>query len=470
MNIIPRPFEVKETGGICEYRGYEYELNPSLSEEEYILCVKNGNARAVCGSAKAEYYARLTLEQIKKGGKVPDCEIHDKPRFQHRGFMIDSARHYQELDEIKKFIKAMSELKMNIFHWHLSEDQGWRIESETHPELNSAAVRKYSDFGKTMSDKPYGIYYTKDEIRDVVEYAAQHFIDVIPEFDIPGHTSAFLSVFPEATCDGKKVEVKTHQGIFEDVICPAKEASARLVKDVFDELCELFPYGVYHLGGDEVKHAHWENCPDCKRKMQELGITSYNDYENYFLSLISDYLKTNGKKCIVWNDAVKGKGLDKDNMIVQYWLEKGNKTAEYANGGGKIILSPFTYYYLDYDYDITSLRKVLSFKPEIKGLDDTGRENVLGVEAPLWTEFIDNNERLEELAFPRIIAVACTAWQEEGFTYDEFLSNASDIIEKFKSDGFSFRSKEHWGYPKAHTLLGWIRFGRTFYNENLINL
>ncbi len=469
MKLIPVSFKSEELDGYSKEIIFNSVIDETLGSEEYNLTVNNGRAEAVCGSKRAEYYAKCTLSQLRSpDGSYKNCRIVDKPRFDYRSFMIDSARHYQEVSEIKRFIKIMSELKMNVFHWHLSEDQGWRIEIEKYPELKKAAVRKFSNFGKTREDKPYGIYYTKEQIKEVVEYAAEHFVDVVPEIDIPGHTSALLSVFPELTCSGKAVEVKTHQGIFEDVICPAKEKSVQVLKDIFNELCELFPFNIYHLGGDEVKDKHWSECPDCKRKMEELKITSFHDYENYFLTVISDYLAEKGKRCIVWNDAAKGKGLNKKNVIVQYWKENDPNTVEYANGGGNIILSPFTYYYLDYDYDITSLRRVVNFKPVLKGMTSEGRASILGVEAPIWTEYINNRERMEELAFPRIIAVACTAWQSEGLSYKQFLAQSENVIKRLKEEGVSFRDEKHWGYTRAKTPGGWLRFVKTNYSINYI--
>lgn len=470
MNIIPVPLSVKLLGGNSKAETINTALDDTLGEEEYTLRLENGVAELIGGSEKALFYAKQTLAQLcPDGGEGECCLIHDKPRFTYRGFMVDSARHYQSLEELKKIIDAAARLKLNVFHWHLTEDQGWRIESESHPELNAAAVRKCSRFGKAHSDEPYGIYYTKAQMREVVEYCAQRYIDVVPEVDMPGHTSAFLSALPQASCfPEEKTEVKTMQGIYENAICPAKGVGEALMKDVLDELTELFPFSVYHLGGDEVKDDHWSRCPDCQAKMKELGITSYADYENYFLSRMAAHLEEKGKRCIIWNDAAKGSGLNKSTMILQYWKEKDKPTVDYANDGGKVILSPFSYYYFDYDYDITSLRRALSFRPELKGMTEEGKGNILGLEAPIWTEYINSDKRLEELLFPRLLATACTAWQNKTLSYDAFLKTAAPMIDALKRDGYTFKDEKHWGYTTATTPLGWMRFVRDNYSSSYI--
>ena len=468
MKIIPVPYKLDKKRGSAVFEDASCVIDSTLGDEEYTLVSQDGKVCISGGSEKALFYAQCTLDQVKSGERIQNCEIHDKPRFTYRSFMIDSARHFVEVDEIKKLVDAMAKLKFNIFHWHLTDDQGWRIESEHYPELNKAAVRAYSNFGKTRVEEPYGRVYTKDEIRDIVAYCKERFIDVVPEFDIPGHTSSLISAYPQVGCFNEKTEVKTRQGIYENTVCPAKEEAVEIVEGILDEMTELFPFGIYHIGGDEVKSEHWSKCPDCQKKMKELGITSFNDYENIFLNRICAYLKERGKRCIVWNDALKGSGLS-DETIVQYWWEQDkNRTADFANGGGSVILSPFSYYYMDYDYDITSLRRTVSYNPTFKTLTEEGKTNILGVEAPVWTEFIDNPKRMEELLFPRIIAVACTAWQQEKFTYSKFLDASEDIIKKLRAQGYSFRDEKHWGYTRAMTPAGWARFVNTNYSADYI--
>ena len=386
--------------------------------------------------------------------------------FAYRGFMLDSVRHMQTLDEIKKLIDAVSYLKFNYFHWHLTDDQGWRFESESFPLLNSkAAVRPYSDFGKTYDDKPYGKVFTKDEIREVIEYCGEKGMEVVPEFDLPGHTSALLSVFPSLSCKGEEVKIKTHQGIFKDVLCLAKEETFETVTKIIDEFCDVFPGEYIHIGGDETPPDSWKVCPECQKKMKEAGATSYFEYQNIFMNRIIDYTEKKGKHCIVWNDCVKGGNLDK-RAIVQYWKEHDKASVKFINSGGKAILSPFSYNYLDYDYSITPLNRVYSFNGTLRGISKEGRKNILGVEYPIWTEYLDSIDDIERLLFPRIIAGSKVACGENTKPYKEFLKEIPEIKKQLPDR--VFEDEDRWTYPRAAMPIGWIKFTREHYNKDYI--
>lgn len=467
MKIIPIPKSVAYSDKSVKIKEKAAEIDGALEKEEYILNIcDDGAVRIKAGSESGIFYAEQTLKQIEKEGELcPVCTIKDKPDFEYRSFMLDCARHIIEIDEIKKIIDAMAFLKLNKFHWHLTDDQGWRIESERYPQLNTvAAVRKKSDFGKTNDDSPYGRVFTKAEIKEIVDYCTERFIEVVPEFDIPGHTSALLAAFPEITCSGEKVEVKTHQGIFKDVICPAKEKSLEVVLGIFDEICGLFPSKYIHIGGDETPSRQWENCPDCQALFSELGFENYKEYQNHFSNKVIDYLSGKGKTCIVWNDAAKGKNLD-GRAVVHYWKENDKPSVDFANNGGKLILSPFTYYYTDYDYDITPLNRTTAFDPMIKGLND--KSSILGLEVPIWTEYIDNNERLEKLLFPRAIAVAQTAWGGK-VEYHTFLMNFNPCKDILEEAGIRFGDVWLWKNKRIAMPLGWIRFVNNNYSGGYI--
>ena len=471
MHILPKPLEIEHNNSFCSVTDYTDTISNDMEPEEYTLQIAaDGVVSAAGGSEKAVFYAHKTLEQIefKYKDKLPTCTIHDKPMFAYRGFMIDCARHYFPIEDLKKIIDTMSLFKFNIFHWHLTDDQGWRIESSKYPELNTkASIRKYSNFGKVNHNQPYGRIYTKAEMIEIVRFCKERYIDVVPEFDVPGHTSAFLHVFPELTCQGAAVEVKTRQGIYKDVICPAKNKAYTVVKDILTELTEIFPYRIYHIGGDEVPSAHWKNCADCKKKMQEYGIESFPDYHNQFMNKIIEFLSAKGKQCIVWNDTMKGNGLDK-RAIVQYWKEHDKGTIQYANAGGKLILSPFSYYYMDYDYDITSLRHTYHFNPRLKGLTDTGFQNVLGIETPIWTEYIEDSAQMQQMLFPRVLAVACTAWQYNKESYKEFLVSTENAVQMLQKKGMKYMPKERWNYSRLAMPAGWLKFVFTHYTFDYI--
>ncbi|MBQ7741187.1 MAG: family 20 glycosylhydrolase [Eubacterium sp.] len=386
--------------------------------------------------------------------------------YDYRGFMIDSARHYQPIEDIKEIIRAMAKLKFNKFHWHLTEDQGWRIEIEKYPLLNTkAAIRPYSDFGKTHRDEPYGIIYTKDEMRDIVKFCGELGIDVIPEFDMPGHTSALLSAYPEYSCGKKDIKIKTHQGIYKDILCIAKDETVEFVKDILDEIMEIFPYEYIHIGGDEVPSAQWENCVLCQSVMNTLGITDYTEYQNTFINKIIDYLESKGRHGIVWNDIAKGKNLDK-RAVIQYWKENDKATIEFINSGGKAILSPFSYYYTDYYYEITPLNRVYSFNPDLKGLTEEGKKNIIGLETPMWTEYVETKEYMQKLMFPRVIATAYTALGKNDMPYSRFLCDVRAIRAELEKDGIVFEDEKEWTYSRAHNPIGWKKFANDHYTKD----
>ena len=382
--------------------------------------------------------------------------------FAYRSFLLDSARHMQSVEEIKKLIDALALLGFNKFHWHLTDDQGWRFECACYPALNGAAVRPFSDFGKTCREGPYGRVYTKEEMREIVAYCAERNIDVVPEFDMPGHTGALLSVFPELSCGGAPVKIKTHQGIFKDVLCPAKEKTFEVVTRILDEFLEVFPGEYIHVGGDETPPDHWKACPDCRKKMKECGVRSFAEYQNLFMNRIVEYLAQKNRRCIVWNDTAKGKNLDK-RAIIQYWKEHHRASVRFINAGGSAILSPFSYCYLDYDYSITPLNRVYALKPTLPGLTAEGRKRILGVEGTLWTEYVEDDETLERLVFPRLIAVAKAACGENGRPYPEFLEEVRSLAQKMPA--FAFADEKEWTQPRAAVLPGWVRFLKSHFTK-----
>lgn len=386
---------------------------------------------------------------------------------EYRGFMLDSVRHMQSTQEIKKLIDAIASLGFNKFHWHLTDDQGWRFESEKYPSLNIvSAIRPYSEFGKTYINEPYGRVYTKAEMSDIVSYCDKKGIDVVPEFDIPGHTSAFLASFPMLSCTGSNIEVKTYQGIFKDVLCLAKEETFQTVVSVIDEFLEIFPGEHFHIGGDETPHDRWINCPDCQQYMKVHGIKDYTEYQNCFMNRVIDYLESKNRHCIVWNDAAKGENLDK-RAIVQCWKENQKSTVDFINNGGKAILSPFSYCYFDYDYNITPLNRVYSLDINLKGLTKNGRKNIIGIEGTVWTEYIDNDIRLEQLVFPRIIAVSKIAQCKNKIPYNEFEKEVRKIREQMKN--ISFTDEKNWKKPRLSMISGWLEFVKANYSSKYIN-
>ena len=462
MRLIPQPAEIEVYSAVSECDSItDFIRTDTLATEEYELIIENNRITAKACGEKGFFYAKTTLKQIKHlYSDIPCLRIKDKPRYSHRGFMIDCARHMFSVDELKKLIDVASSFKFNRFHWHLSDDQGFRIELDNLPELTKkGSVRSCDSFINCKSDKPYSGYYKKSEIREIIKFCAERFIDVIPELDMPGHQSAFLHVYPEFTCTGEQVEVKTKQGIFKDIICAGNSEAKEKLKIVIDEICELFPFSVIHIGGDEVPKANWKSCEKCRKIMENNNFSDYNDLQCLFINEMAEYVKNKGRNCIVWNDCLKGKNLSSD-LIVQHWQKHSSKTAEEANCGRRIILSPFSGYYVDYPYGMHPLKMTYNFEPEkFSSLNDEGKHNILGVESPIWTEHINNDDRLEYMCFPRWFAVAETAWTvKNNKNFNDFYDVLLRLCKHYREYGLNIAPEKDWNPSVFLRLTETIKF------------
>ena len=274
--------------------------SPSLAAEEYTLAVTPRTVEILGGSPQAVFYALQTLRQlVATDGTVPAVVVRDKPCFAHRGGMLDSGRHFWTVDEVKRFIDILAMHKLNVFHWHLSEDQGWRIEIKHYPLLTEiGSVRRETVIGRydktdesrnRYDGKPYGGFYTQDDVRAIVAYAAERYIEVIPEIDMPGHMLGALASYPQLGCRGKGYEVWTHWGISKDVLCAGKEETFEFVENVLAEVLDLFPSKFIHVGGDECPKERWKECPACQRRIREEGLANENELQSYFMHRVEIY-------------------------------------------------------------------------------------------------------------------------------------------------------------------------------------
>ena len=390
-------------------------LNKQLGEEEYFLEISPEEGISILGgSEKAVFYGECTLEQIlhQCRGKesLPALKIEDEPAFAYRGFMIDCARHFFSVDELKAVIDTMARLKFNKFHWHLTDDQGFRMQIDALPKLHrEGSVRLGSHFGRVHSNSRYEGYYTKEQLREIVAFCAERYIDIVPELDLPGHSTAIIHAYPEISCLGRKVPVETRQGIFKNILCAGNEETYRYLKIILDEMCTVFPGDTFHIGGDEVPKEHWEHCSACKGRMQQKGLHSYEELQADMMNEIAAYLKTKGKQCICWNDALAADNLARD-IIAERWMDRKGHTLRRANEGKKVIMGDFFHTYFDYPHAMTPLKKAFAYSPYLKKMDVRGRESVLGMECCLWTEHISTNGALEYMLFPRAAAIAANAW------------------------------------------------------------
>lgn len=450
VRLIPNPKKIKLSEGKCSHPdNIKFYSGDFENSEAYSIKITEKDICVRFSSSAGKFYSEKTLEQLCAfyPDGLPCLEIEDYPTFAHRGFMLDSARHFIPVDEIKKIADINSTLKFNRFHWHLSDDQGFRIELDTLRELTEKGSVRPGDSFRLLpkTTVPHSGYYTKEEIREVVDYCKERHIQIIPEIDMPGHVSAILHVYPQYHCGKVPVEIKTKEGIFPDIFCAGNPETYDFIYKLLDEVTELFPFEYFHIGGDEAPKTHWKKCPQCQSKMKELGIKTENDFQVYFGNTVARYLMSKNKKVIMWNDILKGNGLDK-NVTVQRWMDIKNVTLPETNSGRDTVISDFKPYYADYPYEMFPLKSVYSFDPlGSKGLNQVGKKSILGIESPVWLEFIDTAEKLEYMIYPRWFAVADTAWcHNQKGNYSEFKKSCVTLCNSFYGDKIN--------YAPAHSL------------------
>lgn len=441
------------------------------SDEEYSLTVDENGVTITASCDEGAFRGQTTYVQIKCicDDRIPYLEIHDRPAFAYRGFMIDCARHFFSVSDLKKMIEAASLFKFNKFHWHLCDDQGWRMEISCYPDLTvKGSVRTHSSFGTDRDNKPYGGYYTKADIKEIVEYCKDRYIEVIPEIEIPGHSSAMINAYPYLSCRKAEVPVRTTAGIFKDILCAGNKEVYKFLHAVLDEVFLMFPGEYIHLGGDEAPKDRWKECPECQKMMKDNGIADEEALQCLMINEISGYLKQHGKKAITWNDCLRGGGLDMD-VTVQNWSEKKGECTLREKAGGKVIVSDFFHYYCDYPHGMTPLRKTYGYDPVPKELSVKDKENVIGVEACIWTEFIKDIQKMSEMCYPRFIAVAETGWTEnKNKDYRSFRENLGNALPRLKDYGLSFTLRDGWDPIWHKGAIEIVKFVLHMYNKETL--
>lgn len=421
-------------------RGFVFIRDTALDEEEYRIETTDKAVKVSASDYNGILYAIETLKQMlpvavygtrtdsDADWHLPCCVIKDKPRFGYRGMHLDCSRHFFSIDEVKKYLDIMAVYKLNRFHWHLSDDQGWRVEIKKYPELTLVGgYRGGTMIGRDFSSDDgirYGGYYTQDQIKDVIDYAANLGITIIPEIDLPGHMLAALSAYPELGCSGGPYEAWHKWGVAEQVLCVGKESTFTFLEGVLGEIAELFPSEYIHIGGDECPKTEWENCPDCQAKIAELGLkddekfTAEQYLQCYVTSRIQDFLTSKGKKIIGWDEILEGKLAE--GATVMSWRGV-NGGIQAANMGFDAIMTPTTYCYFDYCQSqnpdnepvgiggFVSLEKIYNYEP-MEGMPAGAEKHILGVQANLWTEYIQTNEHLEYMLLPRLLALSEVQW------------------------------------------------------------
>ncbi|MEZ7950447.1 MAG: family 20 glycosylhydrolase, partial [Flavobacteriaceae bacterium] len=421
-----------------------FTSNDTISNEEgYELKIEENSILIASKNSKGAFYAVQSLLQlmpIKSNGlaiAIPCLELQDEPQFKYRGMHLDVGRHFFSVDFIKKYIDLIARLKMNTFHWHLTEDQGWRIEIKKYPKLqeiaafrNETLVGHYNDQPHKFDGKKYGGFYTQEQIKEVVAYANTRQVTIIPEIEMPGHSQAAIAAYPALGCTGEQVKVATKWGVFDEVYCP-KESTFKFLEDVIDEVVALFPGKYIHIGGDEAPKTNWKKCAHCQRLIKEKGLKDEHGLQSYFIARMEKYINTKGKQIIGWDEILEG-GLA-PNATVMSW--RGTSGAvEAAKEGHDVILTPGSHCYFDhYQSDneneplaiggFLPLEKVYHFNPIPKELSDQEASYVLGAQGNVWTEYMQTEKQVEYMAFPRVVALSEVVWSSpENKNYTDFIN------------------------------------------------
>lgn len=432
--------------------------------EAYKLIV---NDKRVCISGASEAGVFYGIQTLRKSLPVAQdinvnlsaVEIYDKPRFAYRGAMLDVARHFYTVDEVKTFIDMLALHNINRFHWHLTDDQGWRIEIKKYPKLMSvASERKETVVGRWYSGiydgKPYGGYYTQDELRDVIDYAAKRHITIIPEVDLPGHMQAALTAYPELGCIGGPYEVRTIWGVSQDVLCVGNDFTLQFVKDVLSEVADIFPSEYIHIGGDECPKVRWEKCPKCQERIKSLGLksdakhTKEQRLQSYMIQEAAKYLKEKGKRIIGWTEILEG-GLVPDATLMSWIGESGG--IEAAHQHHDVIMTPNTYLYFDYyqskkveDEPLAiggylPIEKTYNYEPMPKELTKEEQQYIKGVQANLWTEYIPVFSQVQYMVLPRLGAAAEVQWTDPSKKdYKDFLRRVPHLVAVYDCYGWNY--------------------------------
>ena len=433
-------------------------IDPKVAgAEAYRLSVNNKQVTIAASTPAGVFYGIQTLRKslpVQTTGEaitLPAVTVADAPRFGYRGMMLDCARHFFPLSFVKKFIDILAMHNMNVFHWHLTEDQGWRLEIKSHPELTAkSSMRSGTVIGHnaTVDDSiPHGGFYTQQEAREIVEYARQRHITVIPEIDMPGHMLAALAAYPELGCTGGPYEVGHRWGVYKDVLCLGKESTYKFVQDVIDEVVEIFPAKYFHIGGDESPTVMWEKCPKCLQKAKDEN-TDIKHLQQYFTNRVEKYLNGKGKSIIGWDEILEGKINQSATIMSWRGVEPGLKAAKQ---GHDVIMTPSSHVYFDH-YQAKDTKhepdaiggcspvdKVYSYEPLPDTLSAEAKNRIKGVQANLWTEYIPFTTQAEYMVLPRMAALAEVQWTPVAKkNFDDFSKRALRLSDLYDRYGYQY--------------------------------
>ena len=443
------------------------KINPSISNYEgYKLSVQKDLIVVEAKTPNGIFYAMQTLRQLlpfqierpylsNTSWVIPCLEIEDEPRFAYRGLMLDVCRYFMPKEFVLKFIDMLAYHKMNTFHWHLTNDQGWRIEIKQYPKLTQVGAfrnrtlegRYYSfESNRNWNNTRYGGFYTQAEIKEVIEYAKRRFVTVIPEIEMPGHALAALASYPQYSCTGGPFQVEGSWGVFNDIFCP-KEETFTFLQNILTEVIDLFPSQYIHIGGDEAPKLRWKNCAHCQALIKKEGLKDEHELQSYFTKRIEKFVGSKGRRIIGWDEILEG-GLAPNATVMSWRGEAGG--IETAKQHHDVIMSPTSYFYLDYYQadprtepmamggSVVPLWRVYSYNPIPASLTPHEASHIIGVQGNVWTEYISTPEHAEYMAFPRGAAVAEIGWSPQSLrNYPDFKQR---VVHQFKRyDGIGWK-------------------------------
>ncbi|MEH0152823.1 glycoside hydrolase family 20 protein [Limibacter armeniacum] len=401
--------------------------------EAYELEVNDKQILITGASAKGAFYGIQTLRQLipahsDKVVRIAAMHIKDAPRFSYRGMHLDVSRHFFDTSFVKQYIDLIAMHKLNTFHWHLTDDQGWRIEIKQYPKLTSIGSKRketlvgHADRSKEYDGQPYGGYYTQDEIKEVIKYASDRYITIIPEIEMPGHALAALSAYPELGCTGGPYEAATTFGVFDDVFCAGNDSTFHFIENVLDEVMALFPSEYIHVGGDECPKASWEKCAKCQARIKAEGLKNEHELQSYFITRMEKYLNSKGRQIIGWDEILEG-GLAPNATVMSWRGMEGGIDA--AKSKHNVIMAPNSHMYFDAYQSLNketeplaiggylNVEKVYSFEPVPEALEESEQGYIIGAQANLWTEYIATPEHVEYMVLPRMAALSEVLWSDK---------------------------------------------------------